>query len=158
MLNPKESEFIRKLSEQEICELREAFNIFDDNSDGSISKNKLHLLLKIFKQKPSENEYINAFESLGIRNKKKINFNEFLMIIAKLTQNTKINEQRYFQKLFDKMDRNKNGRISINEIRYIIRKSNENISEEEIELLIKEVDTDGDGLISFDEFLVFMKN
>ena len=158
MLNPKESEFIRKLSEQEICELREAFNIFDDNSDGSISKNKLHLLLKIFKQKPSENEYINAFESLGIRNKKKINFNEFLMIIAKLTQNTKINEQRYFQKLFDKMDRNKNGRISINEIRYIIRKSNENISEEEIELLIKEVDTDGDGLISFDEFLVFMKS
>ena len=80
------------------------------------------------------------------------------MIIAKLTQNTKINEQRYFQKLFDKMDRNKNGRISINEIRYIIRKSNENISEEEIELLIKEVDTDGDGLISFDEFLVFMNN
>ena len=158
MLNPRESEFIRKLSEQEICELREAFNIFDDNSDGSISKNKLHLLLKIFKQKPSENEYINAFESLGIRNKKKMNFNEFLMIIAKLTQNTKINEQRYFQKLFDKMDRNKNGRISINEIRYIIRKSNENISEEEIELLIKEVDTDGDGLISFDEFLVFMKN
>ena len=158
MLNPRESEFIRKLSEQEICELREAFNIFDDNSDGSISKNKLHLLLKIFKQKPSENEYINAFESLGIRNKKKINFNEFLMIIAKLTQNTKINEQRYFQKLFDKMDRNKNGRISINEIRYIIRKSTENISEEEIELLIKEVDTDGDGLISFDEFLVFMKN
>ena len=158
MLNPRESEFIRKLSEQEICELREAFNIFDDNSDGSISKNKLHLLLKIFKQKPSENEYINAFESLGIRNKKKINFNEFLMIIAKLTQNTKINEQRYFQKLFDKMDRNKNGRISINEIRYIIRKSNENISEEEIELLIKEVDTDGDGLISFDEFLVFMKS
>ena len=41
MLNPRESEFIRKLSEQEICELREAFNIFDDNSDGSISKNKL---------------------------------------------------------------------------------------------------------------------
>ena len=158
MLNPRESEFIRKLSEQEICELREAFNIFDDNSDGSISKNKLHLLLKIFKQKPSENEYINAFESLGIRNKKKINFNEFLMIIAKLTQNTKINEQRYFQKLFDKMDRNKNGRISIHEIRYIVRNSNENISEEEIELLIKEVDTDGDGLISFDEFLVFMKS
>ena len=158
MLNPRESEFIRKLSEQEICELREAFNIFDDNSDGSISKNKLHLLLKIFKQKPSENEYINAFESLGIRNKKKINFNEFLMIIAKLTQNTKINEERYLKKLFDNMDRNKNGRISIHEIRYIVRNSNENISEEEIELLIKEVDTDGDGLISFDEFLVFMKS
>ena len=56
------------------------------------------------------------------------------------------------------MDRNKNGRISIHEIRYIVRNSNENISEEEIELLIKEVDTDGDGLISFDEFLVFMKS
>ena len=81
-----------------------------------------------------------------------------MLIFAKLTQNTKINEERYLKKLFDNMDRNKNGRISIHEIRYIVRNSNENISEEEIELLIKEVDTDGDGLISFDEFLVFMKS
>ena len=158
MLNPKESEFIRKLSEQEICELREAFNIFDDNSDGNINKNKLHLLLLSLKQKPTENDYKNVLGSLGLDKKKKINFEQFLLIFAKLTQNTKINEERYLKKLFDNMDRNKNGRISIHEIRYIVRNSNENISEEEIELLIKEVDTDGDGLISFDEFLVFMKS
>ena len=158
MLNPKESEFIRKLSEQEICELREAFNIFDDNSDGNINKNKLYLLLLSLKQKPTENDYKNVLGSLGLDKKKKINFDQFLLIFAKLTQNTKINEERYLKKLFDNMDRNKNGRISIHEIRYIVRNSNENISEEEIELLIKEVDTDGDGLISFDEFLVFMKS
>ena len=158
MLNPKESEFIRKLSEQEICELREAFNIFDDNSDGNINKNKLHLLLLSLKQKPTENDYKNVLGSLGLDKKKKINFDQFLLIFAKLTQNTKINEERYLKKLFDNMDRNNNGRISIHEIRYIVRNSNENISEEEIELLIKEVDTDGDGLISFDEFLVFMKS
>ena len=158
MLNPKESEFIRKLSEQEICELREAFNIFDDNSDGNINKNKLHLLLLSLKQDPTENDYKNVLGSLGLSKKKKINFDQFLMIFAKLTQNTKINEERYLKKLFNNMDRNNNGRISIHEIRYIVRNSNENISEEEIESLIKEVDTDGDGLISFDEFLVFMKS
>ena len=45
MLNPRESKFLKNLSEQEICELREAFDIFDDDSDGSITKEKLHLLL-----------------------------------------------------------------------------------------------------------------
>ena len=30
MLNPRESKFLKNLSEQEICELREAFDIFDD--------------------------------------------------------------------------------------------------------------------------------
>ena len=41
----KENEFIQSLSEEEICELREAFNIFDVNSDGTINKDQLYLLL-----------------------------------------------------------------------------------------------------------------
>ena len=41
----KENDFIQFLSEEEICELREAFNIFDVNSEGTIDKDKLILLL-----------------------------------------------------------------------------------------------------------------
>ena len=158
MLNPRESEFLQNLSEQEICELREAFNIFDDNSDGSISKDKLLLLLTSLKQYPTEKEYNKLIESIGMSGANKINFNQFLMMMAKRTQNIQINEENYLRKLFNLMDRNNNGRISIHEIRYIVTHSNENISEQEIEFLIKEADSDGDGLISFDEFLIFMQN
>ena len=158
MLNPREKKFLRNLSEQEICELREAFDIFDDDSDGSISKEKLHLLLSSLKQFLTESEYNKLIETTGMNNTDRIDFNQFLIIIAKKTQNNQANDEKHLRKLFDELDKNHNGRISIQEIRYIVTHSNENISEQEIEFLIEKADDDGDGLISFDEFLAFMEN
>ena len=50
MLNKaKEQESIEILSDLEICELHEAFNIFDIDSNGSIETSQLGILiLKIF--------------------------------------------------------------------------------------------------------------
>ena len=55
------------------------------------------------------------------------------------------------------MDINNNGIISLDDIKHIVLHSNEQISEEEIELLINNVDVDEDGFITFEEFLTFMK-
>ena len=155
MLNTQESEFIQNLSEQEICELREAFIIFDKDSDGSIPLDKLILLLKSLKQNPTQNEIKELAETFG---NLKINFNQFLIIMAKRIEKKNIDEDKYFRSLFDVMDRNKNGKISIEEIKYLISHSNVDISEEDIKFLTKEADSDGDGLISYDEFLIFMKD
>ena len=78
--------------------------------------------------------------------------------MAKRIQKKNIDEDKYFRSLFDVMDRNKNGKISIEEIKYLISHSNVDISEEDIKFLTKEADSDGDGLISYDEFLIFMKD
>ena len=155
MLNNQESEIIQNLSEQEICELREAFNIFDKDSDGAIALDKLILLLKSLKQNPTQNEIKELAETFG---NLKINFNQFLIIMAKRIEKKNIDEDKYFRSLFDVMDRNKNGKISLEEIKYLISHSNVDISEEDIKFLTKEADSDGDGLISYDEFLIFMKD
>ena len=155
MLNNQESEIIQNLSEQEICELREAFNIFDKDSDGAIALDKFILLLKSLKQNPTQNEIKELAETFG---NLKINFNQFLIIMAKRIEKKNIDEDKYFRSLFDVMDRNKNGKISIEEIKYLISHSNVDISEEDIKFLTKEADSDGDGLISYDEFLIFMKD
>ena len=155
MTKKKEDEFIELLSEQEICELREAFNIFDKDSDGSIPLDKLILLLKSLKQNPTQNEIKELAETFG---NLKINFNQFLIIMAKRIEKKNIDEDKYFRSLFDVMDRNKNGKISLEEIKYLISHSNVDISDEDIKFLTKEADSDGDGLISYDEFLIFMKD
>ena len=155
MLNNQESEIIQNLSEQEICELREAFNIFDKDSDGAIALDKLILLLKSLKQNLTQNEIKELAETFG---NLKINFNQFLIIMAKRIEKKNIDEDKYFRSLFDIMDRNKNGKISLEEIKYLISHSNVDISEEDIKFLTKEADSDGDGLISYDEFLIFMKD
>jgi len=154
----KENEFVKLLSEEEICELREAFNIFDVNSEGTIDKDKLILLLFSLKQYPTKEELEETMKSLGLDKLDQINFDQFLKIMGKRMNTKKVDEDIYFRNLFDSMDRNKNGMISIHEIRYIILHSNEDISEKELELLMNNVDSDNDGLISFEEFLSFMKN
>jgi len=154
----KENEFVKLLSEEEICELREAFNIFDVNSEGTIDKDKLILLLFSLKQYPTKEELEETMKSQGLDKLDQINFDQFLKIMGKRMNTKKVDEDIYFRNLFDSMDRNKNGMISIHEIRYIILHSNEDISEKELELLMNNVDSDNDGLISFEEFLSFMKN
>ena len=69
-----------------------------------------------------------------------------------------IDEDEYLRNLFDTMDRNKNGVISLHELRYIVLHSNEEISEEDIELFMESVDQEKDGFISYNEFLFIMKN
>ena len=154
----KANEFVKLISEEEICELREAFNIFDVNSEGTIDKDKLILLLFSLKQYPTKEELEETMKSQGLDKLDQINFDQFLKIMGKRMNTKKVDEDIYLRNLFDSMDRNKNGMISIHEIRFIILHSNEDISEKDLELLMNNVDSDNDGLISFEEFLSFMKN
>lgn len=155
----RENEFTQSLSDQEIYELREAFNIFDENSSGTIDKDKLSLLLYSLKQYPTKEELEEMIKSLGFNDLDQINFDQFLKILGKIiNQKKQIDEDVYLKYLFDSMDRNNNGMIDIHEIRYIILHSNEQISEKDLDLLFEKVDSDADGAISIDEFLSFMKN
>ena len=160
MTNKREDEFIELLTEQEICELHEAFNIFDFESNGSIETNNLVLLMNSLKQYPSKEEIEQILKEIDINNDGKIYFNQFLKIMAKRLKNILYDEDKYLKSVFDLLDRNKNGLISIDEIRRIVSHSSdsENISEKEIELIMKEADTDGDGLISFEELKMIMKS
>ena len=154
----KEKHFIELLSEKEICELHEAFNIFDIDSDGYIELSQLRMLMNSLKQYPTKEELTQIIKKLDINNTNQIFFNQFLQIMAERIKNTRSGEDKYLKSLFLSLDRNNNGIISIHEIRYIITHSNENITEEDIRQMMEEADTDGDGYISFDEFMSIMKD
>ena len=55
----KEKQFLEFLSEKEICELHEAFNMFDIDSDGSIDLSQLIILMNSLKQNTKKKEYVN---------------------------------------------------------------------------------------------------
>ena len=150
MSKNKEAEFIELLSEEEICELHEAFNIFDFESDGSIEAKKLIFLMKALKQNPTQKEIDDILLEFKIDKDGQIYFNQFLKIMAKRLKNIKEDEDKYLKNLFSNLDRNNNG--------LIVTHSKENISENDIETIMTEADTDGDGLISFEEFMMIMKN
>ena len=68
MAKTKEDKFIELLSEEEICELHEAFNIFDEESDGSIEGNNLVILLNSLNQYPKKEEIVQMLKDIGVIN------------------------------------------------------------------------------------------
>ena len=62
-----------------------------------------------------------------------------------------------YKKTFDVFDRNKSGKITKKELKKSMRLLGQNPTKDEIEDMIKEVDTDGSGKIDFPEFIEMMK-
>ncbi len=60
--------------------------------------------------------------------------------------------------LFDEVDSDGSGFITVNEVKDLIRKSGHggDVSDSEIEALVKACDDNGDGKISFEEFVTNM--
>ena len=83
MSKTKKDHFTELLSEQEICELHEAFNIFDVESDGSIPINSLMMLMNSLKQYPTKEEIDKIIKEIDVNNEDQIYFNQFLKIMEK---------------------------------------------------------------------------
>jgi calmodulin len=53
-------------------------------------------------------------------------------------------------------DRNNSGNITSRTLKFLLRGLGDNVSEEEVDIRLKEMDEDGNGTIDFHEFLLYM--
>ena len=53
-------------------------------------------------------------------------------------------------------DADGNGYINAVELRQVMMNLGENLTEEEVEMMIKEADINGDGLVNYEEFISMM--
>ncbi|KAH3859224.1 neo-calmodulin-like [Dreissena polymorpha] len=64
-----------------------------------------------------------------------------------------LEEMRQAFRVFDKDD---DGTISTHELRTVMRSLGQDPTQEELEDIVRQADTDGDGVIEFDEFIALM--
>lgn len=95
-------------------------------------------------QAPSDAELRQMIEEVDADGSGTIDFSEFLTLMArKMKMNTARNEIMDAFKVFDK---DGSGKISATELRSIMADLGENISQEEVVEMIRDADTDGDGV------------
>ena len=97
-------------------------------------------------------ELVNSVDKDG---NGKLDFLEFLEIMVKENSSDRHVKEEMLA-LFRSMDERGVGYITPDELRYILRHLGERVDEEEIEGIISEVDSDGNGRIDFDEFFQIM--
>ncbi|KAL5988720.1 hypothetical protein ACLOJK_026821 [Asimina triloba] len=83
-----------------------------------------------------------------------VEFEEFLYLMGReLKESDAMEELREAFKVFDK---DQNGYISANELRLVMINLGEELTDEEVNQMIREADVDGDGQVNYDEFVRIM--
>mmetsp|Transcript_89039 Transcript_89039/g.229736 ORF Transcript_89039/g.229736 Transcript_89039/m.229736 type:complete len:533 (-) Transcript_89039:105-1703(-) len=144
----------RQLDEELIKELRNIFMQMDTNSDGTLTVEEIISgLQQEGIQLPLElRGIVEAIDSDGSG---EIDYTEFLA--ATLERRQYIDEDVCWS-AFRIFDQNDDGCISRNELQAVLANGNlRQVMGKDIDDLMKQVDADGDGYISFDEFMIMMR-
>ena len=125
------------LTEEQIAEFKEAFQIFDKDGDGSITTKELGTVMRSLGQIPSEETLNQMIQEVDQDGSGTIDFKEFLGLMEKKLRENDTEDELI--EAFRVFDRDGNGLISAQELRFVMTTAGEKLQEDEIDDLIREV-------------------
>ena len=143
-----------QLNDQQMSEYRESFALFDKNGDGAIDVKELGHVMRSLGQDPTEDELKDMIHDVDSDNNGTIDFNEFLTIMSRMKGNEETEND--LVEAFKVFDKDQDGSITQDELRSVMSNLGQKLSPQELDEMIKEADTDGDGKINYKEFVKMM--
>ena len=139
------------ISENKIKEYKSVFDLNDNNKDGNVTLDELANILKAINISSSDEEIKEIIMELELEGNDEINFENFVSIVNRRDKD--VDNEEEVIKAFKFFDKEGNGLININELKNIMLSVGKNISEEELNDILKEADIDMDGYINYEEFI-----
>uniref|UniRef100_A0A0V0IPX3 non-specific serine/threonine protein kinase n=1 Tax=Solanum chacoense TaxID=4108 RepID=A0A0V0IPX3_SOLCH len=158
MMNKLKKRALRVIAEHltvdEVAGIKEGFQLMDIGNRGKIDVNELRVGLQKLGHQIPESDVQILMDVGDVDKDGFLDYGEFVAISVHLR---KMANEEHLKKAFDFFDRNQNGYIEIEELREALDDEIETNSEEVINAIMQDVDTDKDGRISYDEFSTMMK-
>jgi len=183
-----------KLRQEQIKQFQEAFNLFDEDGDGTIDTKELGSVMRSLGENPTEAELQDIINDVDDDGSGSIGFDEFLTLMGatlapkntsrssspeplvgsvgsvgsgdvKISSVPSSGPRRPFyvfgtmqmasslEEIFKKFDADGNGYITKDELKQALEMAGRTITDEEMEFLWHEVDTNGDGAVCCKEFV-----
>lgn len=146
------------LEEDEIAELKEAFKRFLKKGKKVIPAKDLGLVMRSLGKNPTEEDLIYILHRCDTDYKGNITFKKFLTIMAlQMKDNNSEDEMR---EVFMAFDQDGSGFLDAAELKHFMTKEGdkgEQMTDAEVDEMIREWDTDGDGKLNYEEFVKMMK-
>ncbi|KAG4302173.1 hypothetical protein PCANB_001393 [Pneumocystis canis] len=127
---------------------REAFSLFDKRGKGTVSRDCIGDLLRAVGQNPTLSDVSEIEESIS----EDVTFDVFLRILNRPNGFRSVGDHADFIRGFQVFDKDSTGLIGVGELRYILTNLGEKLSDDEVNELLKDVNTK-DGLVNYGEFV-----
>jgi calcium-dependent protein kinase len=137
-----------QLTESELHGLRAAFDTLDKQKNGKLTYSEMQGALEELGFDMLKDELRNIMEGLGVDASNEIQYSEFLA--ATMDMNHAIREENIL-KAFQHFDTNGSGSLTVPDLVAIMG------SEEHAREVASEIDLNGDGVISYEEFKAMMQ-
>lgn len=139
------------LSVEQIAELKEAFAIFDQDGDGTVTVQDLTDIFKTMGQNIPAEGARRMVEEADLDQNGVVDFPEFLTMVANRMYDQE-NTGHDLRETFEHYDLAHTGYITASNLQHIMSRMGCRLTAEEAEEMIREGDVDGDGKIGFDDF------
>eukprot|EP00936_MAST-01D_sp_MAST-1D-sp1_P001369 g1369.t1 len=143
-----------QLTDEQINEFKEAFDVFDEDGGGTISADELGHVLRMLGQDPSEGDLQAIVAEVDTDGSGEIDFDEFLVMMANQMGDQSIEEE--IMDAFKFFDEDGSGGITLNELRDSMSKFGEHLTDAQANEMLREADVNGDHEIGCDEFIKIM--
>ncbi|XP_047306260.1 probable calcium-binding protein CML16 [Impatiens glandulifera] len=145
-----------KLQSDQIKQLKDIFARFDMDSDGSLTHLELAALLRSLGLKPTGDQIHGLLANMDSNGNGSIEFEELVKaILPDMNEEVLINQEQLME-VFRSFDRDGNGYITAAELAGQMSKMGHPLTYRELSEMMMEADTNGDGVISFNEFAIIM--
>lgn len=139
------------LSDELVATLRVQFDAFVIAGAEGVRTSELKQLLASVGHAVSEKESNQFVRQYSLDPRGVFNFPEFLRMVSDRCRLDASHEE--MREIFSIFDKDGNGSISSVELRHVMSNLGERLTDDEVEEMIREADTDGDGEIDFEEFV-----
>ncbi|KAM8715381.1 hypothetical protein ACLKA7_002435 [Drosophila subpalustris] len=144
-----------ELSEAQKSDIKEAFDLFDNESTGYIEVKELKVAIRALGFEPKKEEIKRMIAEIDKDGSGRIAFNDFLHLMTMKMAEKDTKEE--ILKAFRLFDDDETGKISFKNLKRVARELGETLTDEELREMIDEADLDNDGEVNQEEFLRIMK-
>ncbi|EQC26609.1 centrin-2 [Saprolegnia diclina VS20] len=145
----------QELSEDQKKELMEAFELFDINKSGTVDHYELKVMMRALGFDVKKSEVTQLVDEVDIHRSGRVHLDDFLEIMRRKITSRDPDEE--ILKAFELFDDDQSGQITLKNMRRIAKEMGESLTDDELQAMIDEFDTNQDGTINRDEFLQIMK-
>ncbi|KAK2709017.1 troponin C-like [Artemia franciscana] len=145
------------LTKDQLQILKKAFDSFDSHKKGSIPCDMVGTILRLMGQAYDGKVLEELIEEVDADKSGQLEFSEFVILAAKFIIEEDTDAlQKELKEAFRLYDKEGNGYIPTSSLKEILRELDDQLTEEELDMMIDEIDTDGSGTVDFDEFMEMM--